>query len=246
MSLYWPASAIKSTICIIAFAVSGFAKMVLTIYMVAHKNLPLQNTILSNTIIYLHCLAGQTVFPVQITVKMKIPLIIWGHHQGLDQVGMFSHLDEVEMSGRHRRNNDLLQQEAEAFINERNPLISDPTDIPMTRKSRPWACAEYTSATTSGGLPRPSMKPFDFILNQHRNKEIWERDGHYGPCRHSAKWRDAHAKAATDPDRLETIETTCSFRIRRSKTICDQEGKFLLVGKGDYIATAEKQAELIC
>lgn len=28
--------------------------------------------------IYWHCLAGQTVFPVQIAVKFKIPLIIWG------------------------------------------------------------------------------------------------------------------------------------------------------------------------
>lgn len=68
--------------------------------------------------IYWHCLAGQTVFPVQIAVKMKIPLIIWGHHQGLDQVGMFSHLDEVEMSRRHRRNHDLFRQEAEALVDD--------------------------------------------------------------------------------------------------------------------------------
>ena len=68
--------------------------------------------------IYWHCLAGQTAFPVQIAVKMKIPLVIWGHHQGLDQVGMFSHLDEVEMSRRHRRNHDLFRQEAEALVND--------------------------------------------------------------------------------------------------------------------------------
>lgn len=72
--------------------------------------------------IYWHCLAGQTVFPVQIAVKMKIPLIIWGHHQGLDQVGMFSHLDEVEMSRRHRRNHDLFGQEAEALVSENDFL----------------------------------------------------------------------------------------------------------------------------
>ena len=40
--------------------------------------------------IYWHCLAGQTVYPVQMAVKLKIPLIIWGAHQGLDQVGMFN------------------------------------------------------------------------------------------------------------------------------------------------------------
>jgi hypothetical protein len=76
---------------------------------------------------------------------------------------------------------------------------------------------------------------FDFILDQHRNKEIWERDGHYGQWRHSAKWREAHATVATKPDRLEFIEPTCSFRICRSKSICDQEEKFILLGKGDYL-----------
>jgi len=62
------------------------------------------------------------------------------------------------------------------------------------------------------------------------------QQGNLGPrWRHSAIWRDAHAAAATKPDRLETIEPTCSFRIRRFKSICDQEEKFILVGKGDYL-----------
>ena len=52
--------------------------------------------------IYWHCLAGQTVFPVAMAVKLKIPLIVWGAHQGLDQVGMFSHTDEVEMTRKYR------------------------------------------------------------------------------------------------------------------------------------------------
>lgn len=62
---------------------------------------------------YWHCLAGQTVFPVQIAVKFKIPLIIWGAHQGIDQVGMFSHLDEVEMTRKYRKEHDLMGVEAE-------------------------------------------------------------------------------------------------------------------------------------
>ena len=80
---------------------------------------------------------------------------------------------------------------------------------------------------------------FDFILDQHRSKAIWERDGHYGPWKHSAKWRNAHAEVATEPDRLETISATCSFRVRKSQTICDQEGKFILVGKGDYLSSKD-------
>ena len=68
--------------------------------------------------IYWHCLAGQTVYPVQMAVKFKIPLIIWGAHQGIDQVGMFSHLDEVEMTRKYRKEHDLMGFEAEDLVDE--------------------------------------------------------------------------------------------------------------------------------
>ncbi len=57
---------------------------------------------------YWPILAGHTVFPVQIAVKYKIPLIIWGAHQGLEQTGMFSHTHEVEMTRRYRSDHDLF------------------------------------------------------------------------------------------------------------------------------------------
>ncbi len=66
--------------------------------------------------IYWHCIAGQTVFPVQIACRMNIPLIIWGAHQGVDQVGMFSHLDEVEMTRKYRKEHDLFGYEAEDLL----------------------------------------------------------------------------------------------------------------------------------
>lgn len=66
--------------------------------------------------IYWHCLAGQTVYPVQMAVKFKIPLIVWGAHQGIDQVGMFSHLDEVEMTRKYRKEHDLMGLEAEDLV----------------------------------------------------------------------------------------------------------------------------------
>jgi N-acetyl sugar amidotransferase len=65
---------------------------------------------------YWHCLAGQTVFPVQTAVRLKIPLIVWGVHQGIDQVGMFLHTDEVEMTRKYRKEHDLMGFEAEDLV----------------------------------------------------------------------------------------------------------------------------------
>ena len=75
--------------------------------------------------VYWHCIAGQTVFPVQIAVKFKIPLIVWGAHQGIDQVGMFSHLDEVEMTRKFRKEHDLMGYEAEDLINNFDEIKFD-------------------------------------------------------------------------------------------------------------------------
>jgi N-acetyl sugar amidotransferase len=89
---------------------------------------------------YWHCIAGQTVFPVQIAVKFKIPLIIWGCHQGIDQVGMFSHLDEVEMTRKYRKEHDLMGYEAEDLVDIFDHLNEEdllqyyyPTDTELER-----------------------------------------------------------------------------------------------------------------
>ena len=53
-------------------------------------------------------IAGQTSYPVRIALEKSVPLIIWGAHQGNEQVGMFRHLDEVEMNKKYRRDFDLM------------------------------------------------------------------------------------------------------------------------------------------
>jgi N-acetyl sugar amidotransferase len=65
---------------------------------------------------YWPVIAGQTVFPVQTAVRYKIPLIIWGAHQGLEQVGMFSHTHDVEMTRRYRKDHDLMGHEADDLL----------------------------------------------------------------------------------------------------------------------------------
>jgi len=82
-------------------------------------------TLLQMGSMYWHCIAGQTVFPVQVAVKFKIPLIIFGAHQGIDQVGMFSHTDEVEMTRKYRHEHDLMGFEAEDLVNKFDEITEE-------------------------------------------------------------------------------------------------------------------------
>ncbi len=72
--------------------------------------------------IYWPILAGQSVYPVQVAVNYNIPLIIWGAHQGVEQVGMFSHDHEIEMTRRYRCDHDLFSIEAEDLLKISNNL----------------------------------------------------------------------------------------------------------------------------
>ena len=81
-----------------------------------------KSTLINFGSIYWPCLAGHSVFPVQIAVRFKIPLIIWGAHQGLEQVGMFSHEHEVEMTRRYRKDHDLMGYEADDLLSNFDTL----------------------------------------------------------------------------------------------------------------------------
>ncbi|MGF1843507.1 N-acetyl sugar amidotransferase [Vibrio clamense] len=65
---------------------------------------------------YWHVLAGSQTFPVQVATKLDIPLIIWGVNGWLDQVGMFSHHDRVEMTKKVRKEHALRGVDAEHLI----------------------------------------------------------------------------------------------------------------------------------
>lgn len=67
---------------------------------------------------YWHVLAGTLTFPVQAAVKFRTPLIIWGVHPWSDQTGMYSHLDEVEMTERCRVEHGLMGISARDVIDE--------------------------------------------------------------------------------------------------------------------------------
>ena len=75
-------------------------------------------------------LAGHTVWPVRVAVQHKIPLIVWPVHQPTEQVGMFSYLDENEMTRRSRHEHDLMCFEAqelasgEALLRQKDIITS--------------------------------------------------------------------------------------------------------------------------
>ena len=72
---------------------------------------------------YWHVMAGFYTYPVQIAVKYRIPLIIWGVHPWSDQNGMYSHLDEVEMTERCRKEHGLMGISAEDLISKKSELV---------------------------------------------------------------------------------------------------------------------------
>lgn len=57
-----------------------------------------------------------TAFPVHVAYERKIPLIIWGQNQAVEQVGKFSHHDAAEMSRWNRREHDLFNVEVGHLI----------------------------------------------------------------------------------------------------------------------------------
>lgn len=65
---------------------------------------------------YWQALAGYLTFPVQVAVRFRIPLIIWGVQPWSEQTGMFSHLDEAEMTERCRKEHGLMGIAAEDLI----------------------------------------------------------------------------------------------------------------------------------
>ncbi len=63
-----------------------------------------------------HC--GIFTYPVQIAVKHRIPLILWGEHGTLDLAGMYSLDDLPEMSAKHRLEHGLRGFDWKDMINK--------------------------------------------------------------------------------------------------------------------------------
>ncbi len=272
--------------------------------------------------LYWHVLAGQTVFPVQVAVRLKIPLIIWGAHQGTDQVGMYSHTDEVEMTRKYRKEHDLMGLEAEDLVSDEDQvfekdiyqfLYPDNSDLasvgvrgiylnnyirwdtkaqhesmiekyqyetyPQTRtfdsysdvdsfvysdlhdyiKNLKWGYGKVTDHVNREirlkRLNREqginlinkykdldpkfnsqfmdwlniSSNSLNFILDQHRNPNIWQRDEHWNWIR-----KDNFIypeKDVVNENRL-TLKESCKFEISPSRRCNYKDEDYVLISKG--------------
>jgi N-acetyl sugar amidotransferase len=65
---------------------------------------------------YLPWLQLHTSFPVHVAKEKKIPLVVWGGNQAVEQVGKFSHYDKVEMSSWSRVEHDLFGNDIETLM----------------------------------------------------------------------------------------------------------------------------------
>ena len=65
---------------------------------------------------YLPWLQLHTSFPVHVAKEKKIPLVVWGANQAVEQVGKFSHHDKAEMSSWSRVEHDLFGNDIETLM----------------------------------------------------------------------------------------------------------------------------------
>ena len=68
--------------------------------------------------------ALKSAFPVHVAKQKKIPLIIHGQNQPIEQVGKFSHLDGVEQSAWSRLEHDLLGFEMEDLLGSGGHVVA--------------------------------------------------------------------------------------------------------------------------
>ena len=126
---------------------------------------------------YLPWLQLHTSFPVHVAKEKKIPLVVWGANQAVEQVGKFSHHDKVEMSSWSRIEHDLFGNDIAtlmgngAQVNERNvnyyryPFISSlGKDIKGVYLSNYilWDPLKQNSSTIDFGfIPETNTNSFD-------------------------------------------------------------------------------------
>lgn len=134
-------------------------------------------------------LAGHTVWPVRVAVQHQIPLIIWPTHQPTEQVGMFSYVDENQMTRRSRHEHDLLGFEpdelvsTESLLGEHDVLsLRYPSDHQLASKGLrgiylanylPWDTRQYSEQMIEKFGAKAASCPATFDTYDHVDNLVY-------------------------------------------------------------------------
>jgi N-acetyl sugar amidotransferase len=110
-------------------------------------------------------IAGQTSLPVRVASELGIPLIIWGAHQGIEQVGMFSHTDEVEMTSRYRIEHDLMG------VDENSIFEFDPDFTQADIASLSYPCDDLIQKNAIKGIYLSNFIRWDPVAQHNMVKQ---------------------------------------------------------------------------
>ena len=136
---------------------------------------------------YLPWLQLHTSFPVHVAKEKKIPLVVWGANQAVEQVGKFSHHDKAEMSSWSRVEHDLFGNDIEtlmgngAQVNERKvnyyhyPAVSslgrDVKGIYLSNYLL-WDPLRQNHSTMEYGF-KPELNPYSFDPYERAGSSVY-------------------------------------------------------------------------
>lgn len=139
-----------------------------------------------------HC--GIVTYPIQIAVKMNIPLMIWGEHGYMHQGGMHSYNDYIEWTYRHRHEHLLRGYEWYDMLNdEQDPINKNellwavyPSDEEIKRVGVrgiylsnyvPWLPNEHTKLAVEKYGFKLAKEPFERTYRRMSNLDDMHENG---------------------------------------------------------------------
>jgi N-acetyl sugar amidotransferase len=123
-----------------------------------------------------HC--GIFTVPIQVAVRYKVPLILWGEHGFMDLGGMYSHADFVEFTAKHRLEHALRGYDWHDFTDEGLERLGRPELAEgLTAQDLLWAkypSDEEIDAVDLRGIYLSNYVPWDGEINFELVRELYD------------------------------------------------------------------------
>jgi N-acetyl sugar amidotransferase len=125
-----------------------------------------------------HC--GIFTVPIQIAVRYRVPLILWGEHGFMDLGGMYSHADFVEFTAKHRLEHALRGYDWHDFTDEGLERLGRPELAEgLTEQDLLWAkypSDEEIDEVDLRGIYLSNYVPWDGEVNYELARDVygWE------------------------------------------------------------------------